>query len=202
MTRPHRKLACTALALVALLGLSGCARTLPTAPVQDVASARDTAPPPPSRLAAPSLGGTVVNLVTWYPVCQKLVLPDAHTLMRGSRYELTFPRGAVSKLELISIQEYDPDVLDVQLGPHGIKFGEPVVLSIDFTGTRADPGAAVYDQSEPVLYWLNEATNRWEEVPGRTDWDTRRHIVRLEHFSRYVLGGKAGWKETRPREGE
>jgi len=50
-----------------------------------------------------------------------------------------------------------------------------------------------------VLYWLDDRTNHWEEVPGgRTDWARKKYIVPLQHFSRYVLGGKAGWKQGPP----
>ncbi len=206
MNGTHRTAARAVFALATLLALTGCARTLPTAPVQELANGYDTAPPPPSRLSAPADRGMDTNnltqLVAWYDVCATPVLPGVFTRVLGSRYELEFSKGSVDQLELITIKEYDRDVIDVQFGPHGLKFGEPVVLSIDFTGTKADPGAAGYDHSEPVLYWLNEETKQWEEVPGRTDWQRRRHIVRLEHFSRYVLGGKAGWRDTHPREGE
>jgi hypothetical protein len=113
-----------------------------------------------------------------------------------------FGKKSVEDITLVSIKQYDADVVDVTFGPHGIKFGEPVMLSIDFTGTEADPKAEKWDGREPVLFWLNEDTMRWEEVPGRTDWEKCRHVVQLEHFSRYVLGGKAGWKGQPARETE
>jgi hypothetical protein len=70
----------------------------------------------------------------------------------------------------------------------------PVTLTVDFSNTTSDPGATHFDGREPVLYWLNDRTNAWQEVPGRVDWTHKKLIVQLPHFSRYVVGGKAGWK--------
>jgi hypothetical protein len=142
---------------------------------------------------------TVLN---WVVVVEQLVDPKEETRVTGSRYELCFPVDAVEKPELVIIKEHDLDVVDVMFGPHGVKFTERVQLSIDFSGTECDPRVAKWDGSDPVLWWLNEETMRWEEVPGRTDWRTLRHVVELEHFSRYVLGGKAGWKQQPSREPE
>src|SRR5262249_25523903 len=113
-------------------------------------------------------------------------------------YDLVFAKGSIASDTTVTIKEYDANVLDFQLGPHGIQFPVPVELSIDFSNTSCDPGSDVFDGREPVLYWLNDKTNRWEEVPGRTDWENRRLIVPLRHFSRYVVGGKAGWKQGPP----
>lgn len=212
MRPSHRTLALTALASLAFLTLAGCSRLAPTAPVMDKASAvapapaseptttpqPDTAPPPPSRLTGPSAvsnprgSQTILN---WTVVTEQVVAPLVTTRVEGSRYELTFHPKSVELLTLVSVKEYDPDIVDVTFGPHGIKFGEPVTLSIDFSGTQADPKDPKWEGREPVLFWLNEETMRWEEVPGgRTDWEKCRHVVQLEHFSRYVLGSKAGWK--------
>jgi len=198
------------IALTGLLIVAGCSRGLLTAPETEALptppaapSAQDTLAPPPNRLATPSglISRTLSNLsaLDWVQVCQVLVRRDEQKLVAASRYSLQFEKGSLASDAMITIKEYDPDVLDFQLGPHGTQFPVPVELSIDFKGTAADPGAAISDGCEPVLYWLNDRTNRWEEVPGRTDWANRRHIVRLEHFSRYVVGGKAGWKQRPPR---
>jgi len=195
-----------ALLVAGLLLLAGCSRTLLTAPELDLAPAlvapgaatQVVAPPPPSRLLGPTIGSIPAadSLLNWVQVTQVLVPVGEAKQVAGHRYQLDFDKGSLPADELITIQDYDPNVIDVQFGPHGLKFGTPVTLSIDFSGTACDPGAARYDGSEPVLYWLNDRTNQWEEVPGRTDWTTMRHVVQLQHFSRYVLGGKAGWKQS------
>ncbi len=210
MRHPHRIAIGVSLALLVSLAAAGCSRSTLTAPEPETAPTAQavTPPAPPSRLAGPSILSADIQLPpilplvtkTWYVLTARLVPKAEPTIVSGGRYELSFARGSLDKDALITIEEYDNDILDIELGPHGTVFGEPVVLSIDFAGTTADPGSAWADGREPVVYWLNEKTNLWEEVPGTTDWARRRHNVRLEHFSRYVVGGKAGWKQQPNRE--
>jgi hypothetical protein len=198
----HKRLR-QALALTGLLLLAGCSRSLLTAPAPGradapvVESGRAPAPAPPSLLGG--VLNTVEKILNWTTVVQKLVRKDQETVVTGHRWSLQFEKGSLASDAVITIEDYDADVLDVQFGPHGTQFLVPVTLSVDFSNTAADPGAALNDGSEPVLYWLNERTNLWEEVPGHTDWANKKHIVRLEHFSRYVLGSKAGWKHQPQR---
>ena len=213
MHRPHRIAVLTSLSLVLAFAAAGCSRSLVTAPEPEPSAAAQevSAPAPPSgRLAGPSFLSLDVKLppilpllsMTWNVVAAKLVRVGEETTVVGSRYELEFHRGSLDKDAMITIKDYDHDILDVELGPHGTKFDDPVLLSIDFSGTAADPGSAWYDHSEPAVFWLNEATNRWEEVPSVTDWSRNRIEARLNHFSRYVVGGKAGWKGQPNREGD
>ena len=210
MSIATRNAARALVALAALLLVAGCSRTLLTAPgaaVEPAASsgalsAEGTVPPPPNRLVSSAnllSAPPQLQLLNWVQIAQVLVKSDAQQVVSASRYELRFDKGSLTSDTTVTIKEYDPGVADVEFGPHGIKFPVPVTLSIDFSGTACDPGADIYDQSEPVLYWLNDRTNQWEVVPGRTDWVNRKYIVRLQHFSRYVLGGKAGWKPQLPR---
>jgi hypothetical protein len=206
MRHPQRIASTTLTTLALLLTIAGCSRRMLTAPAPEPAPATTeiVAPPPPTaQLLGPILeaAGKLID-AAWRTITTKLVRVGEATTVTGARYELEFSPGSLSKDAVITIQDYDHEVLDVQLGPHGTKFGEPVVLSVDFSGTRSDPGAAHYDQSEPVVYWLNEQTNQWEEVPSTTDWQALKVRVRLEHFSRYVVGGKAGWKGQPNREQE
>ena len=210
---PAKPLACVLALLATTLIAAGCSRSLVTAPAKFSPStvafpmepvgppdATSIAPPPPSQLTV--LGGTVPtlplakSLLSWAKICDVLVRKGEDRLVSASHYELHFHDGSLATDTTVTIQEHDPGVLDVQLGPHGVQIGTSVELSVDFAGTAADPGSVIYDHSEPVLYWLNERTNAWEEVPGRTDWASKKHIVELRHFSRYVLGGKAGWHQV------
>lgn len=199
--------------LAAVLALTGCARSIHTTldPVEEPIAVR--VPPQngnPGAAEAGLLGLSVplpsadslLNAVVWYPVTSLLVLKDTDTIVSGSRYHLHFSKGSLAADENITIQEYDSNAVDVTLGPHGIKFGTPVELSIDFSGTKLDPSVVSDQTIEPVLYYWNETKYAWEEVPGKTDWVNRRHIVYLEHFSRYALGGKAGWRQTPSRTDE
>lgn len=198
-----------ALALVSVsLVLTGCARDTFLAPEtaieQAPASAAVQVPAPPSRLSMPadsgqallSLGGTVNALLDWQLIANVLVRTGVDQAVQGGRYSLRFSKSSLEKDETISIKTYDANTLDVQFGPHGTRFKTPVELSIDFTGTAADPGSRIADASEPVLWYLDETQNQWVEVPGTVDWANKRYVVHLEHFSRYVLGGKAGWKHA------
>ena len=197
--------------------LAGCSRLSPVepflepslasapepapAPAPAPVVADETVPPPPSRLYASAPGSTespallsqLVNLA-WKIICEKDVQVGRLEIVKANRYELTFAKGSLSEDIICTLKEYDPDILDIELGPHGTKFLEPVTLSIDFRETAADPKSGIADGCEPVVWWWNDVLRRWEAVPGTTDWAARRHVVRLEHFSRYVVGGKAGWK--------
>jgi hypothetical protein len=185
-----------ALALAGILLLAGCGRSL----LVSAPSANDAPVAPAAAVQAPQppslLGGVlpIGQVLSWATVVQKLVLKDQVAVVSGDRWSLQFEKGSLTADATITIQDYDPDVLDVQFGPHGTKFPVPVTLTVDFSNTAADPGAVHFDGREPVLYWLNDQTNAWEEVPGRVDWARKQLIVKLPHFSRYVVGGKAGWK--------
>lgn len=191
------------LALVSALLLAGCSKSLLTAPdagttsVPVVEDGARQAPQPPSLL-----GGAlpiIDNLLNWTTVVSKFVRKDQVMVVTGHRWSLQFEKGSLSADATITINDYDADVLDVQFGPHGTQFPVPVTLSIDLSNTAADPSAPRYNGCEPALYWLNEQTNAWEEVPGRIDSVNRKLIVKLPHFSRYVVGTKAGWKHQPQR---
>ena len=190
-----------ALVLAGALLLAGCSRSLLTAPPAGPATAeRDVAQvAPPANLLGGVIDG-VTKLLNWVTVTQTLVPKDQVATVTGHRWSLEFEKGSLLADALVTIQDYDPDVLDVQFGPSGTKFPVPVTLTVDFSNTAADPGAAQYNGREPVLYWLNDQTNTWVEMPGRVDWANKKLIVQLPHFSRYVVGGKAGWKGSPNRD--
>ena len=192
----HRRLY-LALVLAGAVLLAGCSRSFLTAPAPGAAGStaeRDVSQvPPPANL----LGGVINGadkLLSWVTVVQTLVLESQPAVVTGHRWTLQFAKGSLTADALVTIQDYDPNVLDVQFGPSGTRFTVPVTLTVDFSNTAADPGAAQFDGREPVLYWLNDQTGAWVEMPGRVDWEQKKLIVQLPHFSRYVVGGKAGWK--------
>lgn len=205
---PHlaRTLAWTAFALLTVAALTGCSRAPLTATADSgllTQTERDAAPAPAGiietvidstkLLPAPRPGaGDIVN---WTLVTATPVRSGVEQVVTGGRYTLAFAKGSLERDEQITIQQYDPNVLDVQFGPHGTQFKTPVELSIDFAGTHADPGRDHSPELEPVFWYLDETANRWVVIPSVTDWEHKRIIVRLEHFSRYAVGGKAGWKQ-------
>ena len=200
----HRRLH-LALVLAGAVLLAGCSRSFLTAPAPGAAGStaeRDVSQvPPPANL----LGGVINGadkLLSWVTVVQTLVLESQPAVVTGHRWTLQFAKGSLTADALVTIQDYDPNVLDVQFGPSGTRFAVPVTLTVDFSNTAVDPGDAHYNGCEPALYWLNDQTGAWEEMPGRVDWTNKKLIVQLPHFSRYEVGSKAGWKQSPPPRGD
>ena len=130
---------------------------------------------------------------TWYLIASAWVDRNLDKTVGGGRYELHFLQGSLAQGAQITIKEWDSHVLDVEFGPHGIQFGTPVKLRVDYSGTNADPNIAMYDGSRPAFFGFNEQTGTWEEIPGYDDRSQLKYFVELRHFSRYALGSKASW---------
>ena len=205
-----------ALATIALAAIVGCSPEPIVSPERETIApvTRAEVPAPSGTLAASadtsSTSGDVIGPVPlsspipldWRFISSTPVPAGIARVVTAGRYTLSFAKGSLSRAEIITIKQYDADILDVQFGPHGTQFGTPVELRIDFTGTASDPGLGRSKEAEPVLWYLDETANRWVIVPGYTDWDAKQYVVRLEHFSRYALGGKAGWKHRPSTEGD
>ena len=207
-----------ALATIALASIVGCSPEPIVSPERQTIApvTRAEVPAPSGTLAASAdtssassgVGGQVPVPapspipLDWRFISSTPVPAGTAWVVTAGRYTLSFARGSLSRAEIITIMQYDPDILDVQFGPHGTQFGTPVELRIDFTGTASDPGLVRTKEAEPVLWYLDETANRWVIVPGYTDWNTKQYVVYLEHFSRYALGGKAGWKHLPSTEGD
>jgi hypothetical protein len=205
---PNRILIRTAIAATLALALTSCARqSLVSTPDNSDAPAAvvAVAPAPPSFLrtaGADTLFAPPI-LLDWKLVTSMLVAPGNDVAVPAGRFTLDFRESSLEKPELVTVMMYDPNILDVKFGPHGTQFKTPVRVTIDFTGTAADPGAGNTEHLRPVLWYLDETNNRWVEVPGTVNWQTKQYVVYLEHFSRYVLGSKAGWKhDTQHDSGE
>ena len=205
-----------ALATIALAAIVGCSPEPIVSPerVTIASVTRAEVPAPSGTLAASADTSSASSDVSgqvpapspipldWRFISSTPVPAGIARVVTDGRYTLSFARGSLSRAEIITIKQYDPDILDVQFGPHGTQFGTPVELRIDFTGTASDPGLVRTKEAEPVLWYLDETANRWVIVPGYTDWNTKQYVVYLEHFSRYALGGKAGWKHLPNTEGD
>lgn len=176
-------------------------------PLRPTAMTPEILPPPPAPALLGGLVDKVGGLVSDAPivgtvveVIDDTVTPTAEKALSGGRYELVFPVGAVAQTTNVTLTQPDSARILFELEPHGTQFGTPVVLTIDYTGTNADPDSPSYDGSMPVLFWYNDRTGAWEVVPGVSDVGEKRHIVQLHHFSTYSLsgqrgelGGKGGW---------
>jgi hypothetical protein len=174
----------TTLALTAL-ALAGCGKDLSPAAPQAPVYTRES-PPPFVRSADASASDFLT--ATWYTVASMSVDKGKSKIVAGSHYSLLFDKNSltVSKLA-VTIQELDPSLIEFQLGPHGSQFATPVTLTISYAGTNADPSSASYTPGALVFYYLNPATNIWEQVPGTNNATLKNYTVSLTHFSTYAL---------------
>jgi len=181
-------------ALAAALWL-GCAEEPATAPgPSEPAPPEYTESQPPPFLAGPGDSGVAEPPPdAWYVVARDSVAAGTDRRVAGSRYEVHLLPGSLSQTTEIAIQEWNPDVIDFQLTPHGIRFLLPVVVTVDYTGTNADPLSPNYDGSLPIFIWLDPGSGIWEIVAGVNYPLTRKYVVTLTHFSRYACSGTAEW---------
>lgn len=153
--------------------------------------------------------GTTVSSKTltpdagWYIVGSGRVQPGQDvSVVQGSRYTLTFAKGAVHNTVTIAIMEHNPDVVDVQLSPDGSKFDAPVTLSVDYSGTINDPSSPDYHGRKLHMMRYNDTLGKWENLGGHDDAATRTYTVTLTGFSRYAMGDMSGGPTGGVREGQ
>jgi hypothetical protein len=186
------RIARTALLALSLLALGCSDAGSPTSPRTD----------PASMTATP--GDALKSLDTnadldWYLVAKKTVRFGQATSVSGSRYRLVFAPGSVLGAPIdVTIHEHDPDVVDVQFGPHGAKFGVPVTVSIQYAGTALDPAHPDYVPGLLRFYWHDTVLGLWVPMPGIDNPLTKAYTATLTHFSRYTLSrtgpsGTADW---------
>jgi hypothetical protein len=119
------------------------------------------------------------------------------SVVQGSRYTVTFSKGAVHNAMTITVMEHNPDVVDVQLFPDGTKFDAPVTLTVDYAGTANDPASPWYHGQKLHMMRFNDVMGMWEAMGGTDDPVARTYTVNLTGFSRYAMGGGSG----RPNDG-
>jgi len=132
---------------------------------------------------------------SWECLAHAEVKAGEEKTVGGGRYELLFREGSLKGTAEISIEEWDSHLLVTRFGPHGIQFGEPVTLTVDYAGTNADPSTENFDGTVPVFWWFNPSNGVWDMISGKNDTKDLTFTVDLKHFSTYGLGGDgtAGW---------
>ena len=138
-----------------------------------------------------------VNVVDtdWQLVTSQPVDAGSRVTVEGSRYTLNFDQWSLSTNLTVTIKERDPGIVDVDLGPEGSTFYDPVRLDIDYRGTEFDRSLPGYTGKQPKLFWFNASTRAWVLVPGEDDPEKSVYSVKLQHFSRYAMGeGTSGWE--------
>ena len=126
----------------------------------------------------------------WHMVASEKFNPGQDAVappLTGSRYTLTFSQNSLSNAMTISISERDSKVVDVMLGPDGIKFGAPVTLAIDYSGTPNDPDSPYFTGFAPKVRRWDPSSNSWSEVPGTDNPTTKIFVAQLSGFSRYAM---------------
>lgn len=207
-------------ALVVALLLAGCGRVAPTSPDAGLTPADGTSggtlpvgSSDPSRVQLPIIGvGTprttaaalqpvkdpsatpVEGLLQFVVDLVKLVLPGLETHLDSGRWQLDVHPGSLDLPKGISISHATDGTVQVEFGPDGTRFGTPVDVTIDYSGTSVDPTSPSYvPGTKPVLLWWDPARGAWTEMPCTVDADKHQIHGKLQHFSRYGCGGKAGW---------
>lgn len=173
-------LACTVL----LVSSIGCSPGTPTAP--------SSAPPDvvesPNFIrilsAASSKGVQGPNLTD--TITSKMISAAEGGVISNGRVTLVFPPEALDEdTEIFILMETD-GTLGVELGPHGIQFNRPVVMTMDLTGTTAEGLSAA-----STTLWYNEDQDWWELIEKIPSDDPDALTSSLEHFSGYkgVING-------------
>lgn len=103
----------------------------------------------------------------------------------NGRVTLEFPAGALDQDTEITIDMYRDGTLGVELGPHGIQFNKPVLMSMSLRGTSAE---GLADQTSTL--WWNEDLEQWERMDKAASGPNEESCY-LEHFSKYKgnIGG-------------
>jgi hypothetical protein len=175
---PFRRSLASITLLLPLALLAGCG-------TQDVLTA------PGSGLESGSLetmGSRTVRQSSWYEVGRMKVNPGHDPfVMTGSRYTLSFAKGAVNRATTITMMERDANVVDVQFFPDNISFSAPVTLTIDYKGTVNDPYSPSYSMGSVKVGRYND-DGTWTLLAGTNDPVNRTYTVTLNGFSRYALG--------------
>jgi hypothetical protein len=117
----------------------------------------------------------------------QLVTAAAGGTVICDRIKVTVPPRALQLDTYITIHETSVDgALVAVLEPHGIQFQSAVTLEINLAGLTWQP------YTDWSIYWLNEATESWENQGGA--FANQKVSGPLWHFSAYAPArGRAGW---------
>jgi hypothetical protein len=115
------------------------------------------------------------------PAVAVLVSAEQGGTVRLGRYQLDFPPGALAEDTEITIRQSSPSSMTLELGPHGIQFAKPVVLSADVAGVELEGQSTVVG-----VRWFNESTGSWQPIAEQPIGATRVS-AELHHFSGYDI---------------
>jgi hypothetical protein len=172
--RAFALLACTIL-LVASIGCSPGTPTDPSSTPENVV----VSPNFVRILSTSEKSVDQPNLVSG--LTSKVISAKDGGVVTNGRVTLEFPPDALSEDTEITIQMTKPGTLEVELGPHGLTFNEPVTMKMSLRGTTAEGRSA-----ESNTLWWNENQYWWEKVADFPTDDPNTSGALLEHFSKFA----------------
>ncbi|RKD22092.1 hypothetical protein BEP19_13565 [Ammoniphilus oxalaticus] len=104
---------------------------------------------------------------------------------KENEVSLIIPADALATQTTISVQKQIPSRPEVvsaiyTFGPKGLKFKEPVFISIQAP-------LEVADLSQLALVWLDETTNEWIPIPAVIDASTGVVTGLVDHFTQFAV---------------
>jgi hypothetical protein len=100
---------------------------------------------------------------------------------------LTIPPGAFEGTQTITMECDNAAGKECRLYPDGLRFSQPVQLTMKLKG-------APIDGPDATIFWWDPTAGAWVDIMGT--YDPKGHTVtaNLQHFSLYSPGrGRAGW---------
>lgn len=111
--------------------------------------------------------------------------------VRAGDFRVVFPPGSIRGTAQVTVTQADLANREVELEispPSANAFLVPVLLIADCSDMKP---ALLRVQT---IHWWNPDTQRWQQVPGVTVNLLGKTVTApLWHFSKYKVGGKAGW---------
>ena len=128
------------------------------------------------------------------PTAVSVVMPGLETNVSSGRWSLDFHSGSLQDLEPISVSQASDGTMRVAFGPDGTHFGQDVDLTINYAGTSVDPASPSYVAgSVPLFFYFDPSGGTWVEMPSVNDVVHKTLHAKLQHFSTYGVGTRAGW---------
>ena len=172
-SRAHKIL--TAISFLSVLAAMGCGTYSPVSPSQDNSTTPGVENPNFVQILPTSAGSDRMLVGS---AASNVISAEYGGIVTNGIYSIYLPPGALDEDTEITIEMPRYPMAVVELGPHGIEFNVPVILSLDIS--MVDSDAADY-----MVLWHNEDTSLWEYIGGYVEGGIIK--AELEHFSEYGL---------------
>ncbi len=187
----HRRLSASLGMLAALVGLSlfaGCGSdsSMPTGAESMIGSGSSHESSAASDDVSAGKTGKTTTLKTLPPpiLVSRVINGATGGEVVNGRYKVWFAPGAFTGSQTITISDPQKDDGEVVLGPEGLTFSAPVILTIDIKNTK-------YESPFVTIEWWNPSTAVWVDMLGLYNADQGTVSTMLRHFS--IYRPRAGW---------